>query len=193
MAKTTTPQEQRAVGPQSIGFDYQFYYFMYLSLKLKHGQKIGYEVKDDIHIDKEDGSTILLQAKHSTVEKADGSIQNLTTMDLDMWKSLNNWALFINSAESKSDFLGSHSFILVTNKSENNNEFISSLAQFNEDLDVNTIIEKIKSLEKSTTSKTLQGYINNILKIGKRSLIVFFLKLSIETGVDAGQTHHKLT
>ncbi|WP_262511457.1 hypothetical protein [Chryseobacterium sp. 5_R23647] len=41
MAKTTTLQDQHTAGVQSIGFDYQFYYFMYLSLILKHGKKLA--------------------------------------------------------------------------------------------------------------------------------------------------------
>lgn len=36
----TSKLEQHTAGPQSIGFDYQFYYFMLLALELKLGQKI---------------------------------------------------------------------------------------------------------------------------------------------------------
>jgi len=31
-------QDQHSAGPQAIAFDYQFYYFMYLALELRHGQ-----------------------------------------------------------------------------------------------------------------------------------------------------------
>jgi len=48
-----------------IGFDYQFYYYFYLILDLRHGEKIGIEVKDDIHIDCADGDSILIQVKHT--------------------------------------------------------------------------------------------------------------------------------
>lgn len=184
MAKKNTLQEQHAAGAQSIGFDYQFYYFMYLSLNLTHGQKIGYEVKDDIHIDLEDGKTILLQAKHSTVLKADGTIQNLTTLDLDMWKSLNNWALFIDVAPSKAEFLDNHSFILVTNKGENHNDLIDALATFKKDQEINPIYDIIQNIYKSTANKTIKGYIKNFLKLGKRILNPFFNRLEIATDED---------
>ena len=64
MDETKSIQEQHTAGAQAIGFDYQFYYFMLLALELRHGQKVGFEVKDDVHIDKADGTTILFQTKH---------------------------------------------------------------------------------------------------------------------------------
>jgi hypothetical protein len=97
MNKVQTIQEQHTAGAQSIGFDYQFYYFMFLALDLKMGQKIGFEVKDDIHIDKEDETTILFQAKHSILKSSSGTIKNLTTLDSDLWKTLNNWADMIKA------------------------------------------------------------------------------------------------
>lgn len=35
MDEVTLKQEQHTAGPQSIGFDYQFYYFLFLALELK--------------------------------------------------------------------------------------------------------------------------------------------------------------
>ncbi len=66
MVETKAIQEQHTAGPIAIAFDYQFYYFMFLALKLRNGQKIGFEIKDDVHIEREDGTTILYQAKHTT-------------------------------------------------------------------------------------------------------------------------------
>lgn len=79
MEKTQSIQEQHTAGAQAIGFDYQFYCFMLLALELRHGQKVGFEVKDDVHIDKADGTTTLLQTKHSVLKSSNGAIQNLTT------------------------------------------------------------------------------------------------------------------
>jgi len=81
MDETKSIQEQHTAGAQAIGFDYQFYYFMLLALELRHGQKVGFEVKDDVHIDKADGTTILFQTKHSVLTSSNGAIQNLTTLD----------------------------------------------------------------------------------------------------------------
>ena len=42
---------------------------MFLSLELLQGQKIGFEVKDDIHIDKHDGTTKNVHKIISCLEK----------------------------------------------------------------------------------------------------------------------------
>ena len=183
MAGTKTIQEQHTVGPQAIGFDYQFYYFMLLALDLKLGQKIGFEVKDDIHIDKEDGTTILYQAKHTIIKNAKGNPQNLTDLDTDLWKTLSNWVDFIN-ADKSSDFLKKHKFILVTNKSESNNDFIASLITFKADKNFDNIKSKIKELETRAKDETLKGYLKKVAKLSKSKLELFLKKLSIETGED---------
>ena len=173
--------EDHTAGPQSIGFDYQFYYFMYLILELKVGEKVGFEVKDDVHIDKQDASTVLFQAKHSVQKNTSGNIKNLTELDNDLWKTLNNWITFIK-ADSK--FIEKHSFVLVTNKNEENNDFIEAIRNFKKSKNVNLIFERAKELKNKTTDKTLKKYINTFIKIGKRKLNPFLKKLDIETNVD---------
>lgn len=180
----STIQDQHTAGPIAIGFDYQFYYFMYLAIDLKQGQKIGFEIKDDVHIDKKDGTTILYQTKHSIVKNANGEIQNLTTLDSDLWKTLNNWTDFINADKKNSSFLNDNEFILVTNKSENNNDFITTLTLFKLDNDINKVVLKINELENKTQDETLKKYIKNVGKLGKNKLKVFLRKLVIETDND---------
>lgn len=182
MTETKTIQEQHTAGAQSIGFDYQFYYFMLLALELRHGQKIGFEVKDDVHIDREDRSTILFQTKHTVLENRNGTAQNLTTLDTDLWKTLSNWADFIK--KSKGNYLDKHSFILATNKNENNNEFINSLVNFKSDKNIDIILKKLNDLKSKTKDATIQKYIENIVSLDKTKLSSFFSKISIETGVD---------
>uniref|UniRef100_UPI0040471D4B hypothetical protein n=1 Tax=Flavobacterium sp. TaxID=239 RepID=UPI0040471D4B len=65
---------EHTAGPQLIGFDYQFYYFMYLILDLNPGEKIGFEVLDDIHIELANGSIELLQTKHTIQKTTKGEI-----------------------------------------------------------------------------------------------------------------------
>ena len=184
MAEIKSVQEQHSAGAQSIGFDYQFYYFMFLALDLKMGQKIGFEVKDDVHIDKEDGTTILFQAKHSTLKNTNGATQNLTTLDSDLWKTLSNWIDFIKADKSKSEFIIKHSFILVTNKNDNNNDFINSTSHFKTDNNVDNVLEKLKDLKDKTQDETIKQYIQNVISLGKNRLKQFLHKLNIETGVD---------
>jgi len=182
MAETKTIQEQHTAGPQAIGFDYQFYYFMLLALELRHGQKVGFEVKDDVHIEREDGTTILFQTKHTVLENSNGTTQNLTTLDTDLWKTLNNWTNFIK--KGKGNFLDKHSFVLTTNKNENNNEFVSSLSNFKADKNIDTLLKKLNDLKDKTKDTTIQKYIENLVSLDKTKLSSFLSKISIETGVD---------
>ncbi|MGV8964031.1 MAG: hypothetical protein ACOH2V_11720 [Candidatus Saccharimonadaceae bacterium] len=183
MAGTKTIQEQHTAGPQAIGFDYQFYYFMLLALDLKFGEKIGFEVKDDVHIDKEDGTTILYQAKHTIIKNAKGNPQNLTDFDTDLWKTLSNWVDFIN-ADKSSDYLNKHTFILVTNKSESNNDFIASLNRFKADNNSDKVKLKIDEFASKTQDETLKKYFEKVTKLSKSKLGLFLNKLTIETGED---------
>lgn len=185
MNDVTSLLEQHTAGPQSIGFDYQFYYFMFLALELKLGQKIGFEVKDDIHIDMPDGKCRLLQAKHSVTTNVDGSIQNLTDLDSDLWKTLSNWTDSINTDGNNGNFLETHSFILVTNKNNRNNSFIKALSQFNSDNNFDKLWNEIIDLEGKTQDATIKQYIKNVKSLGKRKLKMFASKLIIETGEDS--------
>lgn len=90
MVKKKTIQEQTAAESKSIGFDYQYYYFLFLMLQLESDQAVGYEAKDDVHIDKPDGKQIFFQLKHSIETKSDGTIVNLTEKDEDIWKTISN-------------------------------------------------------------------------------------------------------
>jgi hypothetical protein len=162
-------QEQHTASAQELGYVYQLYYFVLLSLELKLGEKIGFEVKDDIHIDKGDDTTVLFQAKHTIYDN-----QNLTTLDVDLWKTLSNWADFIKSGDK--NFLDKHSFVLVTNKNEESNEFIDTLHSQN----IDTILSKLKELKDRTKDETIKQYINNVISLGKQRIKQFISKLSIE-------------
>ena len=184
MGEANTIQEEHTAGPIAIGFDYQFYLFMFYALELKFGQKIGFEVKDDIHIDKSDGTTVLFQAKHTIQKNTDGSIKNLTTLDTDLWKTLSNWATFIKEDKTKKEFLNKHSFILVTNKSENKNVVLKIFSQFNIDFDVTVALNDLKTLANTTKDNTLKKYIKNVTSLGKKRLHLFLSKLKIEINND---------
>lgn len=173
--------DNHTAGAQAIGFDYQFYYFMFLLLDLKVGEKIGFEVKDDVHIDKSDGSTVLLQTKHTIQKDASGSSINLTDLDVDLWKTISNWSVLI---KSKKNFIDKHFFVLVTNKNENNNKFIKSALdyKYNISKDIESVLKVVNDLKDNTTNQTIKKYISNFLKIGKKKQKLFLNKLSIETG-----------
>ena len=174
-------QERHTDGAQVIAFDYQFYYFMLLALELSHGDKIGFEVKDDVHIDLKDGTTILFQAKHTVSDKKDGTPRNLTTLDVDLWKTLSIWTDMIRADES---ILQNHYFYLVTNKGEGNNEFVAALSQFKTDNDVDKIIDLLNDLKSITQNKEIKKLISNILYMKKKKIKSFISRLTIETNID---------
>jgi hypothetical protein len=127
--EVTKNQVITAADKKSIGFDYQFLYFVYRALELKPSQRIGYEVKDDVHLELEDGKEIFIQLKHSLQTNKDSDIINMTEKDSDLWKSLYNWNKSINEiGESKQlDYINNKEFVLVTNKNnEGNNFFIKT-------------------------------------------------------------------
>jgi len=178
-------EEEHTAAPQNAGYDYQFYYFIYLLLDFRFGQKIGYEVKEDVHIDYEDGTTILFQTKHTVVKDKLGKAQNLTSLDIDLWKTLHNWANFIKGkGELCDEFLSRNSFILITNKSENNNKIINSISNFKKDGNVDAFIGMLNKLKEETESETIKKYIKTIVSLGKKKLKIFLYKIYIETGVD---------
>ncbi len=56
--------EKTSADKTAIGFDYQYYFFLWKILGLRTGQKIGWEVKDDVHIETEE-QNYFYQVKHS--------------------------------------------------------------------------------------------------------------------------------
>lgn len=176
MNDVTQIQEQHTAAPSSVGFDYQFLYFMCLVIELKTGEKVGFEVKDDVHIERSDKTITLFQCKHSTNESS-----NLTTLDIDLWKTISNWADMIMADEK---ILVNHTFCLITNKGEGNNNFIHVLKAFKTDSAIDKLIEKVKELRDSTSNKQVKSYIKNVLRLSKKNSKTFFSKLLIETNID---------
>lgn len=175
-------QKKHTAGAQSLGYDYQFYYFILQALQLRCGEKVGFEVRDDVHIDRKDGKVILYQTKHSIQESKDGKIQNLTTLDVDLWKTLSNWTTFIKNGEKR--FIEKHDFVLVTNKNLGKNKFIDILKQFDKDGNTDILLKELNEILNETQNQEIKGYIENITTLEKTKFSEFFSKLSIEVGVD---------
>ena len=83
-AETTSAEDK------FIGFDYQYYYFLNELLNLKRGQTVGLEVLDDVHIERTDGTHLLVQLKHTVQTYEKGAPINLTSLDGDLWKSISS-------------------------------------------------------------------------------------------------------
>jgi hypothetical protein len=179
-------QNDTSAAKTEIGFDYQFYYFFYLILDLRHGEKIGIEVKDDIHVDCADGSTVLIQTKHTLQTLKSGEPANLTERDKDLWKTLSNWGKIIMEQENPIDFIYRTTFQLVSNKGLTGNPFVVNLGGFCDgDINVKDFKAYLKELQEDTTDKTLKIYINDIRELRTDLLKAFAKKVDFRLGQDS--------
>jgi hypothetical protein len=126
-----THEDSTAADKTSIGFDYQYYYFLNKLLELGKGEKIGYEVKDDVHIELANGQLILIQTKHTLKVNKKNETIKLNERDGDLWKTLYNWIKVINdnvlgrSEHVKQlEFMKNTEFVLASNKRENEGNLV---------------------------------------------------------------------
>jgi hypothetical protein len=184
MSNNKTHTEKTAAESKSIGFDYQYYFFLWKVLLLQPNESVGLEVKDDVHTDLSNNHQVLYQLKHTIKKTADGSLANLTTSDLDMWKTFSNWSKVISdkndsrgARQAQLSFIEKTSFVLATNKSSNkSNNVVGIISQLQSgtktEKDVRTYFEAIA---KGTTNEDLKGYINDVLNLDKKVLEQFLL------------------
>lgn len=169
----------------AIGFDYQFYYFLYLILGLKYGEKIGFEVKDDIHVEFPNGETLLIQTKHTVQQKVDGNTINLTQRDKDLWKTISNWVNVLNHQTDKKVFLQKTTFQLVSNKSTSTNKFIEKIDEVvSEKVTIGEFKIFLKELMKKTTDTTVAEYMKALLSVPNGILVLFIRKIRFELNED---------
>lgn len=185
MAENSSHQDIISAADKTVGFDYQFYYFFYLIIGLRHGEKVGLEVKDDLHVDLANGKTVLIQTKHSIQTKADGDPINIYERDKDLWKTLSNWTKIINEQTDKASYLNKTTFQLITNKSEYKNPFIANVLKVqNKDLTISDFKKYLKNLSAGTSDVTIIGYIDNVSKLNNPLLESFIKNLQFELNVD---------
>ena len=175
---------------KSIGFDYQYYYFLYKLLEIPKEGEIGLEWKDDVNIEF-DGKLILVQLKHTTQKKGDSFPINLAEKDKDLWHTIHNWLLIIETEGGKLknkqlSFIENTSFQLVTNKSySSNNLFLDRLLEFqNKEIDINKFKFYLQNLNSNTTNSNIQTYISELLKVDNDILSNFLNKIFVETDFD---------
>ncbi len=178
-----------------IGFEYQYYYFMKELIELKEGQTIGFEVKDDVHIDvvnKKQITTKLIQLKHTVSKNSKGEPINVTDLDKDLWKSISNWCKVIcDSVEGRGKIQDQHEylkitdFLLVTNKNILGNKMFHNIEDLkNGKLKFKVIKDYLKELENKTTDSTIKKYLNDILQVNDRVLEKFFKRIEFITTSD---------
>lgn len=186
MSDSKTFTDKVAAADKAIGFDYQYYYFLYKVLTMKKGETVGLEVKDDVHTDLAHNHQLLVQVKHTVQEGAGGKPINLATLDSDLWKTLSNWSKIISDAvaertspEEQLVFVGKTDFLLVSNKSETTqNNFIQVLEN------PSNARELIMGIRKSASGKETLGYIDDVQTLDDNVLQLFIKHLSLELEVD---------
>jgi hypothetical protein len=186
MTSNKTHEDQTSAADKSIGFEYQYYYFLYRVLKMCRRESVGLEVKDDVHTDLSCNRQILIQLKHTIQKKADGTPKNLTTYDSDLWKTLSNWSKVIAdknagrvTENSHLDFISKTDFMLVTNKSETKScRFFDVLEN-----PANARTE-LQSLKVGTIDEDIQDYIQDVLSLSDFALIAFLHHIHMELEID---------
>lgn len=182
MSNNKTHTEKTAAESKSIGFDYQYYFFLWKVLLLQPNESVGLEVKDDVHTDLSNNHQVLYQLKHTIKKNADGSIANLTTSDLDMWKTFSNWSKVISdkndsraTTQAQLSFVEKTSFVLATNKSSNkSNKVVGIISELHSgSKNENDVRAYFETLAKGTTNEDLEGYINDVLNLDKKVLEKF--------------------
>lgn len=172
--------EITSASDKSIGFDYQFYFFMYLILDLRHNEKIAIEIKDDVHIEMATGELILIQTKHTTQ-----SNKNLTERDIDLWKTISNWVKVINEATDKKEFSKTTTFQLTSNKSFNKNPFITEIQKLlNNDITIKDFKNYLQKLIDQGADVTINSYIKDLKSLNNEILNNFIKNLKFDLNQD---------
>ncbi|WP_286897453.1 MULTISPECIES: hypothetical protein [Sphingobacterium] len=181
----TKTQKDSSASDTSIGFDYQFYYFFFLLLDLRHGEKIGLEEKDDVHVELANGSIILIQTKHSLQLNASGDIINLTERDKDLWKTLFNWSKIIEEQTDPIAYLKQTTFLISTNKNGTNNPFILELLKAqNGEIKTKEFKEYLKSLSTNTSDLEIRSFIDRFRGLKSQIFNSFISKIGFELNQD---------
>lgn len=193
MALNRTFTDKTSAADKSIGFDYQYYYFLDRLLNLKSGESVGLEVLDDVHVSSSATIQLLFQLKHTTALAASGKPVNLASLDDDLWKTMSNWAKVIcdpNDGRALRNeqlgFIRRTEFHLVTNKSwSSGNVFINVAVEFIEgQCDLAKIRAIVQTLHDQTINADVKSHIADVLALDDIVCERFFLKLRFELGLD---------
>ena len=185
--------EKTGAETKSIGFDFQYYFFLWKILTLKKGESVGLEVKDDVHTELKNDVNIFYQVKHSVQKSKKGDIKNMTSSDIDLWKTLYNWAKVIsdendNRKEIKHqlEFVEKSHFIMWSNKNLNpTNQITADIEKLqNKSISIEGFTKKIKEFEQKSKDSAIKNYINEFLLLDRNVLNQYILKISFELGED---------
>ena len=185
--------EKTGAETKSIGFDFQYYFFLWKLLTLKKGESVGLEVKDDVHTELKNDVNIFFQVKHSTQTNKAGDIKNMTSSDIDLWKTLYNWAKVISDEndnrkkiKSQLEFVKKSHFIMWSNKNSNSeNKIIDNIEKLqNKTISISDFTNNIIDFKNGSKDDKIKNYIEEFLLLDKDVLNEYILKISFELGED---------
>lgn len=185
--------EKTSADDKSIGFEYQYYYFLDKLLNLKSGQSVGLEVEDDVHVEFNADFLLLFQLKHTVQKAVSGQSVALAELDVDLWKTIHNWSSTItdniqnrSTIEDQLNFVRKTEFHLITNKSQSKtNNYLSLVEKFQSDeTDFETVNAAAKALHDKSTNAEIKGYISTFLGLDKSVAKLFVKRLYVELSVD---------
>jgi hypothetical protein len=198
--KNVTPKSSKSIAEKtsaadkSIGFEYQYYYFLNKVLNLRTGQSAGLEIEDDVHTTLNADLNLLFQLKHTVQSAASGKPVALTELDADLWKTLHNWSKAISDpvvgrtdADAQLKFVFRTEFHLVSNKSKaKSNAFLIKLMQFKEDAigDFSAVKSHMEALRDKTEDAAIKGYIGEVLSLQDKVLEQFCRRVNLELELD---------
>ena len=150
-----THADKTSAEKKSIGFDFQYYFFLWKLLTLNKGQSVGLEVKDDVHTELEDDIQIFYQVKHTLQLNASGDPINMTSADKDLWKTLYNWTKVITDENAdrqtiskQLEFVKKSHFVMWSNKGlSDSNSIIQNIESLQtRDIDINEFITEVTGI-----------------------------------------------
>lgn len=193
MAQEKSFTETTSADDKSIGFDYQYYYFLHRLLNLGVGQSVGLEILDDVHTELDASFIVLFQLKHTVRTSASGGPVALTELDSDLWKTLYNWAKIISDSAELRDtvpaqlkFVNKTEFHLVSNKSHSaRNHFLAALIDYQAGAKEFTEIRKhLSTLHDETKDAEIKKYISAVSDLSDSVLQGFLGNIRFDLGVD---------
>lgn len=173
--------EIRSADDKILAYNYQWDFFVLQVLKLvEENDVVSFEYLDDVAKESND-LVILYQVKHSVKKGADGKIVNLTDRDNDIWKTIFVWMQFIDeNNDSRNSYLEKTEFVLITNKTESDNKFISALRNYAKDENINNFKESIKIiLGKGKENSINTNIINQFLSLDYLELFINKIRLNL--------------
>lgn len=186
MPDDKTHCEKTSAEKKVVGFEYQYYFFLYRVLQLRTDESVGLEVADDVHTELDNDRQILFQLKHTLQVRADGTPAALSPLDSDLWKTMSNWSLVVSDEAAgrttpteQLGFVNRTDFVLTSNKSKSVDSSIPDLLA-----DPDRARENLKALRETTGSSTIEKQIDDVLALDDSVLPLFIQKVRLDLEVD---------